>query len=444
MPMMLTLRLTMTLVLLALILCLWISGYMWSEQLYWKVEQLRALQRITTSSNHDDPWRETPSLELVVRTNSDPKFIRFYSTWFLKSLKLFWPEHRLNLTLVLDDENKQDHATGTRLSHIWPHPKVTYRKPGDPSIYTHFQRRRMFLCYFYPEEYTSSEYVGFVDTDTMFTTVVTPKMLFVDGKPTVQARIGQPYYQTHNECWSDATEYFIGQKEALQCMTYFPVIFKVQHVVEFRKFAEKKFGKPFHEIFKKSFDFPNPLVPGGDCVCQYSVICNYVWYHHRDEYDFHLQMSPNRDWKGDYRRESQQSVEYFRNIDPKYLVPKPRVAMHARHYVENGTFISTNANMSKDPYFTHLRHRLKEGLCHSVWFERCPEKCVGIDKTSVQLSIYSFEFFDWAWDNRCYDEQKKHYEDVKKMIHYNEKHGIKMFGVEKYSDSCSERFEFGF
>ena len=370
------------------------------RSIHWSSKQPTFREKLTALPNGQiNPWQNIPSLELVVRTNSLPAFIRKYSTWFLKSLKLFWPEHQLNLTLVLDDESKQDHATGTRLSHMWPHPKVAYRKPGDPSTYAHVQRRRMFLSYFYPEEYVSTEFVGFVDTDTMFITVVTPEMLFVDGKPTVQARIGQSYFQVHQECWSDVTEYFIGRKEALQCMTYFPVIFKVQHVVEFRKFAEKKFGKPFHEIFKKSFDFPNPLVPGGDCFCQYSVICNYVWYYHRDEYDFHLQMAPNGEWIGDHHRESQQSFEYFKNIEPKYLIPKPRVAMHAQHYMENGSYVSVHADITKDPYFTHLKRRLREGLCHSIWLDLCPEKCLGSGKNSLHLELFSFEVFDWAWDN---------------------------------------------
>ena len=399
---------------------------------------------IIQDNTEDDPWKNVPSLELVIRTNSFPRFIRLYSTWFLKSLKLFWAETRLNLTLVMDDENKEDHATGQRLANKWPYPKIAYRKPGDPSVYTYNQRRRMFLSYFYPEEYTTAEYVGFVDTDTMFTTVVTPNMLFVDGRPTVQARIGQPYFHEQWECWSDVTEYFLGQKETLQCMTYFPVIFKVQHVIEMRKFAEKRFGKPFLEIFKKSFDFHNPSLGGADCVCQYSIICNYVWYYHRDEYDFHLQMVPHLNWTGDHRRKSQQTFQYFMSIDPKYLIPKPRISIHARHYMENGIYVSINFDLAKDPYFTHLKQRVREGLCHSIWFDRCPEKCEDIKKNSVQLSIYSFERFNWAWDNRCLEEQKRHYENVKKLIMYNEKHGRKMFGLLNYSDVCNEAFEFNF
>ena len=51
-------------------------------------------------------------------------------------------------------------------------------------------------------------------------------------------------------------------------MMYFPVIFKVQRVVEMRKFAGKRFSEPFLEIFKKSFNFPQKF-GWSDCACQY-------------------------------------------------------------------------------------------------------------------------------------------------------------------------------
>ena len=390
----------------------------------------------------DDPWKEVPSLELAIRTNSVRGFMRLYSTWFIKSLKLFWPVHRLNVTLVMDDENKVDHAWGSRLSKIWPYPKIAYLTQGDPSVYAFNQRRRMFLSYFYPEEYVTAEYVGFVDTDTMFTTVVTPQSLFHNGKPIVQARIGQPFTQQGWECWSDVTEYFLGEKEALQCMSYFPIIFKVQHIVELRKFSEKRLSEPFPSLFNKSFEFRNPSLPDTDCVCQHSIICNYVWYHHRDEYDFHLQMAPDGNWKGEHRRESQQTLEYFMNIDHKYLIPKPRVAIHSRHYMEKGKYLLGVFDQAKEPYFTHLKRRVREGLCHSILFELCPDKCTDFKKNSLQSSLYSFEMFSWAWDDRCLTEQNKHYDDVKQLIGYNLRHGRTMFGHETYSDVCDEKFEF--
>ena len=40
-------------------------------------------------------------------------------------------------------------------------------------------------------------------------------------------------------------------------MSYFPVVFKVEHIIQVRKFAEKLFGIPFLEIFRKSLNFEN-------------------------------------------------------------------------------------------------------------------------------------------------------------------------------------------
>ena len=117
-------------------------------------------------------WKTLPSLELAVRMNSNPAAVTVYKEWFLRSLQLFWPDEWVYLTVILDDENPLDHVVGKNLSHLWPGPKIVYLGPGNSSIYQDNQRRRMFLDYFYPERYVSAEYVGFADSDTMFTTVM--------------------------------------------------------------------------------------------------------------------------------------------------------------------------------------------------------------------------------------------------------------------------------
>ena len=132
----------------------------------------------------NDGWKDVPSLELALRMNSNPIFVDMHTTWFTRSLKLFWPEKRLNLTLVLDDEKEDGHKIGDSLKTMWPWPKIAYLKPGNTSVYKN-QRERMYLSYFYPEEYVTADYVGFVYADNMFITVVTPQMLFVDGRPTI-------------------------------------------------------------------------------------------------------------------------------------------------------------------------------------------------------------------------------------------------------------------
>ena len=420
--------------------------YLFLAVLYFRnwLLHLNVLPSFLTKSVENDPWRDVPQLELALRMKSDPQYVNLYKACFMKSLRLFWPEDRLRLTLVLDDESKEDHATGKLLSKTWPNPAIVYLQPGNASVYHSNQRRRMYLSYFYPEKYVTAEYVGFVDTDTMFTTVVTPELLFANGRPTIQARIGEPFWQQHWECWSDVTEYFLGEREALQCMSYFPVVMKVQHISELRKSVEKRFQKPFLDVFSSSFKFENSYFKGtkyNDCMCQFSIMCNYVWYYHREEYDFHLQEVPDDTWSGERRRKSQQTVDYLKGIDPKYKVPKPRMAIHARHYVENGEYISdTYIDVSKEPYSSQLERKVREGLCFAIGFDRCPRQCYSIDRHDLHIALYSFEMFDWIWDSRCLNEQKNHYKNVHTLIKYNEKHEKSMFGIRNFDRICTDVF----
>ena len=406
--------------------------------------KLQLLPDLLQHSLDDDPWKGVPQVELALRMNSGSKYVQLYKECFLKTLKVFWPEDRLKLTLVLDDESKEDHVTGDLLSSVWPMPAIAFVKPGNTTVYHGNQRRRMFLGYFYPEEYVTTKYVGFVDVDTLFTTVVTPEMLFVGGRPTVQARIGEPFWQQHWECWSDVTEYFLGEREALQCMSYFPVVIKVQHIIELRKFVEQRFQMPFQDIFRNSFKFENDYFKGtiyNDCMCQFSIICNYIWYYHREDYDFHLQMVQDDTWNGEKRRRSQQTVDYIKGISPKYTVPKPRVAIHGRHYVEDGKYISGNyIDVTREPYSSHLERKVREGLCFAVGFDRCPKQCHSFDRHGLHLALFSFEMFDWIWDPRCLNEQKKHYENIHILTRYNERHGKSMFGITDFSRLCEEVF----
>ena len=137
---------------------------------------------------------------------------------------------------MLDDNNKLDHAYGRVLSAIWPYPRLCYRKPAkDPRIYQHGERKRMYWDGFYPEACTTAEYVGFIDTDTLWSSLVTPESLFENGKAVVLPRIGKHSWK----CWADVTDFMLGYKEVPQCMSYFPVMIKVAHIIELRKFVEK-------------------------------------------------------------------------------------------------------------------------------------------------------------------------------------------------------------
>ena len=92
-------------------------------------------------------FEDVPSLELALQMNGNPVFVYLYKAWFTRSLKLFWPEEQLILTLVLDDENEDDHKIADSLKNTWPWPKIEYLKPGNSSVYKN-QRERMYLSNF--------------------------------------------------------------------------------------------------------------------------------------------------------------------------------------------------------------------------------------------------------------------------------------------------------
>ena len=48
---------------------------------------------------------------------------------------------------------------------------------------------------------------------------------------------------------------------------------------------------------------------------------------------------------------------------------------------------------------------LLEGLCYSFGVRRCGYLCNGYNVTSVHVSLFNFENFDWLWDSRCMEKQ---------------------------------------
>ena len=177
------------------------------------------------------PWEGTPEFILFVRLTSGYRWDREYNNVLVRSMKLFFPADRAKLLVVLDREKEQDHRLGKRLQKEWPYPNICYMDPGKPAVYHNLGKSRMYWDMLHPDKCTNVPYVGFVDTDTFFTTFVTPSLLFENGKPVIVGVIGEPNYST---CWAFTTEKFLGRKEVVQCMTYFPVMIKTEHLKEMR------------------------------------------------------------------------------------------------------------------------------------------------------------------------------------------------------------------
>lgn len=378
-------------------------------------------------ANHDatNPWNGIPEFILYVRFTSGIRWENEYKNVLIRTMKIFVPQERAKLLIVLDDEKPADHQLGHRLKQEWPHPSICYRPPGDPIIYNDNGKSRMFWDMMYPDKCTNVSYVGYVDTDTFFSTLLTPNLLFEDGKPVIVAKIGKPPYP----CWEDATERFLGQKEVMQCMSTFPLMIKTEHMKEMRQLLEKEQGQDFDTIFRES----TAAAKWGElCLCQFSIMCNYVWYYHRNEYSWHLQMVPDGNWNGESWVPSQVEPEYYKtDVKPEMKIPIPRSSIHLRYTITNGVIYD-----KREPPPDAIEGFISEGLCYSAGFTYCPKQCEKWNETKIHFNLYSFETYQWFWDQRCLREQKKHYRNVNKLLNYYVRNKIPVFNVGSVNEIC--------
>ena len=344
---------------------------------------------------------------IYVRLTSSRKFTEQLENWLFKSIDLFFPKHLASIVIVFDSEKQADHKYASEVMDKYGkfNLRVCYMDPIPESIIHKWGKERMYLDMMHADSCKMSGYVGFVDVDTLFVTAVTQDLLFEDGKPIVTGRIGVPRVP----CWIDTAEYILGLKQVMQCMSYFPVVFKVEHIVEMRRYVEKLHGKSFKEVFKIA---PAAVKVESTCFCHYSIMCNYMWYFYRNSYAWHLQLVPLGKWDGTGAIPSMVNATYFeKEVLPSEKVPMPRSSIHVRHFMLNGKY----QDAVKAP-LSYTNYILKEGVCYSFGHDVCPEKCAEFDFSKLQESLFAFENYRWQWDPRCLETQVKHYQVVRDFL----------------------------
>jgi hypothetical protein len=146
------------------------------------------------ASNSSSKW---PSLELFIpigghSKSSDPRHYE-YETIFLRSFLLFWPLKVSNVSVrVALDGETEGCKHYNMIKSTFEDKGVQGRIPGGVSIQpiqkTGFYRNgadRQQLMMLWADNFTTAEYVGFSDTDTLFLTYVDREDLFEDGKPVI-------------------------------------------------------------------------------------------------------------------------------------------------------------------------------------------------------------------------------------------------------------------
>ena len=348
----------------------------------------------TTRSSHrntsmlplksDIRFRAREDLELYLRmTGSVPIFRVYYSDVLVQSMRYFWPDIS-SMVVVLDEEKPDDHTYGDTIRTTFPFPRICYM--ANLTVPGYSGKDRMQRDMFYAEQCTSKRYVAFVDTDTMFITRIVPELLFHGDKPIIIAIYGMPWRSD----WPRSTAGIFKTKEVMRCMSSFPIIIKVEHLVEMRTYLENLHNVSFDEILPKwSYNR----------FSQFNLMCQYLWMYHRNEYDFRFQLQTNK------------QGPLVNRVDPKVVdnmtteeqrSPIARVSLHYKYFFNNWKSQTTYRNI------------LRKSVCFAGGFELCPNMCKIYNKSSVRIEMFNFGHIDWTWDKRCKDAQDRHYKEVAK------------------------------
>ena len=229
-------------------------------------------------------------LSILVFVKPDKEQMKNLVTKLLPSLALFWPHEESALTLIMITdvdavESGFDKEMEANARKILPQSaSIEVKITGDEIERKHklgyvWSERNKQLPKFWSENFTTSEYVGILDADTLFVTPIMPDDLFVDGKPVVRGTYAKsrPGFMKQ---WSDTTEILTGKPYLLNFMDYFPVVVKRDHFQLVREHVIKtrQNGTTFDETFD-NFAHQYKMV-----FTEFTVIAHYLWYFKHDEY----------------------------------------------------------------------------------------------------------------------------------------------------------------
>ena len=317
-----------------------------------------------------------------------PLFPRLYEDILVQSIRYFWPD-LTSLVVVLDNERHEDHIFAENIQKRFPFPRTCFMDPIKGVVYSGYDRMQRDM--FYPERCTSKKYVAYVDTDTIFISRVVPEILFDGDKPIIIGIYGN-FSDVTWDYAAKSTAAIFKRREVMKCMSFFPVIIKVEHVIELRNYLEK-----LHNMSLENILSPKKVV----FFSQFNLMCQYIWLFHRNEYKFHWQ------WKFNARHISpgREDQSYYKEIlTPEQTAPFPRVSDHYKYHNIYGNW------KSQDTY----RKLFKSSICFMGGFALCPDKCKLFDKESLRKEMFIFDFNDWTYDNKCLDAQRKYYQIVSK------------------------------
>ena len=251
--------------------------------------------------NRELNQKSAPSVELTIRMPSNTKFVERLYCWILRSAVVFWDVKkygRIVLILDGDDESKESNDKLIRALDNAKHPLLNFRyvyeaPPKDKRTFElktkelklrrygyHLQLYSMFLM----DLYTNNSIIAYSDTDAPFILPVGNSAIFSkEGKLKVIGIKPKEKIWAHVIPWKKATQDLLGLPMVFDFMVYFPVYLYPSTLKNCRDFIIQRMKV---DTFEKAF-----LKGSNHFVSSVNVILHYAFFHERDRYDWHLDIS---------------------------------------------------------------------------------------------------------------------------------------------------------
>lgn len=354
----------------------------------------------------------------------------------LQSQLFFWPHVRTHIVFDAEDisgprgkevlaeiEEGIEDFRPLRISHSFAKPYIGYNLEGAPGgpdckcVWHGYQRGHLDMLF--ADRIVKSKYVGLTDTDAMFVTLVTPESIFsAGGRPRVFGVLGRAN-RGADVMWRNiaaSTAYFLKKDYVVACMAYFPVIIATAHIKEMRSYVEKMHGQPFIKVYKEMF------MKWG-FYCHFSIMCNYVWHFHRNDYTWHYHNYQQNRPSWDTPIPGQ--IHKFNFLTLDNLKPRARVSTHASY-----TILGQHLYNAHKPELIAVP--MTQGFCYALlaqaktqreresWSRAC--QIVRISSSSTyQVLLFRFEsWLSWEWSPHTHEAQMVHYDTVKRAPYWAE------------------------
>ena len=391
----------------------------------------RTLKEHLADLSHQSPSSRNITFPTLFSKFKVKLFLRAYhkrknewQAYLLSSLKMLCKDlPPKTLIFVLDADSVNDQQWGDVLQNEWPYPTVDYQVVKSAIGGGHAMQQGSYL---YADKHVNDEetFILMLDTDATLISALSADDVFDDnGRPHCIVQVGNP----QNKAWHhypQISHAILKSKVFVRGMAFFPVVVKAKHLRMLREHVSALHGgRDFDDIWRHE--------RGSDTyeLGAFDIITNYLFFHHFDEYAFHVQ---RRDGASDPSTpdpkvcQSCAAATITRSEGDKFLSdmtltrPRPRCAVHAGYDPRLGHIAEKDVLSEEKKKL--LRELLERGWCLSGgilqrsdhdptnWSAICPKYSLRQDKRSPWDGVeYSFERSDWRWDPRTVDALVEYY-----------------------------------